>query len=851
MKTAIDPEAWRERLGAARTRLEAGLREGRGGAELLKGFSREIEGVVVELVQRASQSSGASLRNTALVAVGGLGREELGPHSDVDLVAVPDRGADPETTRFDDFVRALVHPLWDLGIRANVTVHSPESWLSRAGSDLPLCTALLDARVLAGDPVVLERLRHEAWERFFAERRLAFLERLAEEVSERHARYGGTVYMVEPDLKFGPGGVRDAAVVRWCLLATHESGDLVELTERGVLRQGICELLLQARDVLFRFRAALQLAAGRGQDRLVFQYQESLPPYLGLLPLDAEVDDARLVRTIESAMQDYYRAARDILRYGRRICERCRPASTPDAAMPRRIDERFGVVDGRLVHDGSTSFRETPVLALEALLLAATKGLRLSGETFDAMAEAATSPAAGGLRDEPEAQRRFLELLCEPEDVGMPSALELCSELRLLEQIVPEWGPIRGRMQHDPYHVYTVDQHTLSAVAMLKRLARGEYNKDYPLATALHLEIDDPRVLYLATLVHDAGKAEDGDQCETGAVIAHRVATRAGFAEEEVERCALLVREHLTMPLLSQKRDLSDPLLIADFAGRVSDRATLKELYLLSLVDMASVRPGNLTSWKLTLLDELYLQACAHLRRGTMKSRRRLRRGREPLDLPERYYSLYHFDLRRHHAELIESLVEEGRGALVEVASGSGALRLTLVARDRPGLLAQTAAILDDYGLEVMAADVFSAPGPPPVAVDVFRVLSKEGPEQGLDPATLTEIEQALQVGMDREALASPPAPRRRPAWRRHPKVPTRVEFDVDPSGTRTIVEVQTEADSGVLRRITLAFAAEGIEIEVARCNTEADRVFNVFYVPLLDDAGRESLEERLSRYLD
>jgi [protein-PII] uridylyltransferase len=784
-----------------------------------------------------------------LTAVGGLGRRELAPHSDIDLVvvsaSVPPEG-DPQ---FDAFVRELVHPLWDAGMRAGVMVHDPGTWLAEAADDLTLCTSLLDVRCLGGEAAIVEGLRRDAFEHLFGDRRRAFLLRLEQDIAERHTRYGGTVFLVEPDLKYGPGGLRDLAALQWSLMATHQTMDFAELTRRGVLRPRMASLLTSSRDVLLRLRVALQLAAKRSQDRLVFQYQELLPPLVGSLD-EGPHDDAVLVEAIEIAMQEYYRAARDLLRYGARVRERCRPRLEGDASSVRRIDERFAVIDGRLRLEGADALRDTPVLALEALALARDQGLELSGETFDAIAEASATPAAEGLSREPEAQRQLFDLLCEPNDLGTPSSLELAVELGLLERVVPEFAPIRGRMQHDPYHVYTVDQHTLGAIAMLKRLARGEHNKDFPLATAVHLEIDDPRVLYLATLCHDMGKALPGDQCDVGAVVARTVAQRCGLPPVEAERCAKLVGEHLSMPLLSQKRDLSDPLLIAEFADTIGDRGTLKELYLLSLVDMAQVRPGNLTSWKLTLLDELYLQTCAHLQRGTVGARLPPRRRGELDGMPGRYYSLYHLDMRRHHARLVERLATEDRQAMLEVASGSGALRLTLVARDRPGLLAQATAIVDDHGLEILAADVFSAPGSTPVALDVFRVAAKDGPEHGVDVATVTAMEQALQRGLDRQFLQTPLPPRRGRRWHR-PPVPTRIAFDRDPAGERSIVEVETEAGSDVLRRITLAFAAEGVSILLARCNTEAERAANVFYVPTLDDVQQRQLSGRLRRYLE
>ncbi|MCA9709335.1 MAG: HD domain-containing protein, partial [Myxococcales bacterium] len=514
----------------------------------------------------------------------------------------------------------------------------------------------------------------------------------------------------------------------------------------------------------------------------------------------------------------------------------------------RRLDERFAVYDGTLVATEPDLFVESPVLCLEALALARDHDVQISGPIFDSIAEAAGTEAAQRLCDEPEAQRRLLAMLVEPEDVGRPSALALCNELRLLERVIPEWGPIRGRMQHDSYHVYTVDQHTLNAVAMLKRIARGEHNKDYPLATALHLSLDDPTVLYLATLVHDAGKGQEGDQCETGAIVARRVAERAGLAAPEADRCARLVGEHLTMPLLSQKRDLSDPLLIAEVGDRIADRRTLTELYLLSLVDMACVRPGNLSSWKLTLLDELYLLTLGYLRRGNRVVAARVAQPDEPEGMPDRYYALYERDLRKEHFALAERLRTEQRRVLLDLRAGAGSLRLTLVALDRPGLLAHAAAVFDEHDVEVLAADVFTQPTEPAVAIDIFRVAPRDVSAVGIDPATVAAMEQALE--QPRQPDPRPPTPRPRRPWEGGLRVPTVIGFERDPAGERTIVDVQTAEAPGVLRRITRAFHEEGHEILLARCDTEAERASDVFYVAPLSEAAQERLRQRLERYL-
>jgi [protein-PII] uridylyltransferase len=780
----------------------------------------------------------------SLLAIGALGRSELGPHSDLDLVLLCDAPPSENDPAFEEWMQSLVHPLWDMGFRLRTTVHDPESWIAAAEEDLTLCSALLDVRHLAGDAELERKLTIGAHARLFGERRETFIHRLRDEVDDRHPRYGDTVYRVEPDLKYGPGGLRDLAVTGWCVAATHGHRDLEALARESLVGPRVANMLIHARDVLLRLRAALQLAAKRPQDRLVFQYQELIPSLLGTSFAQPR-EDADLVQVIEAFMQDYYRAATTVLRYGRRVCARCLPPSERPEE-DRRIDERFHIVGNVLCHYESDPFRETPVLALAALMLARNHRVRLSGQTFDCIAEAVAAPAASRLAEEPEAQRRFMDLLVDPSDGDSPSVLELCNELGLLERVLPEFGPSRGRMQHDTYHVYTVDQHTLNAVGFLKSIARGEHRKDFPLATALHLELDDPKVLYLATLVHDLGKGWGGDQCEKGAEVARAVAGRAGFDEAETDRCQRLVREHLKMPLFSQKRDLGDPLLIESLASTVGDRETLRELYLLSLADMAQVRPGNLTSWKRALLDELYLMTVAHLCGDERRARPPRAREGEPQGLPERYYALFDVDMRRHHATLVERLTDDRRAALLDLVRGPGALRLTLVARDRPGLLAQMTALLDEREMMVIAADVFTVPGESKVALDVFR-LQPRG-DSKLDVAGLTEMEHALSEGFDPKAPPPPPLPR--PRWTAQRRIATRVSFDSDPAGYRTIVEVETLDRPGVLRRITLAFAALGVEILLARCLTEAHRVSDVFYVSALDDSERDGLARRLAEYL-
>jgi [protein-PII] uridylyltransferase len=859
-----------EGLAQARDELRRALPEQEKGGELLCSYSERILELITPTTAQATLAAGRRFGRLAVVATGGLARRETCPFSDVDLIVLMDgaaEGASEGDEAFASWIRELTHPLWDAGLRVRSTVHTRESWLAGAVDDLSLCTALLDMRFIAGDEDRVDELAAEAHQRFFGDQRAMFLQRLSDDATARQVRYGTTVYRVEPDLKFGPGGTRDLATVEWALLARHAQPEpwdpsrVVSAFRSVGAPKRVADMLAHGREVILRLRAALHLVAGRTQDRLNFQYQEGMPLLLGLLDADqrdalaaGKLPDEQLVAAIETSMQTFYRAAREVLRYGRRVFGRCQPPRAI-AMLDHRIDERFHAVDGRLYHYGKEPFVDKPVLGLEALTIARDRQLDISGETVDAIVDATAAIPEGDARlaDDPEAQQRFLDLLVDPTDAGSPTPLGRVFEVGLIERLVPEFAASRGRMQHEGFHVYTVDQHSLYAVEFLKAIARGEHRRDYPMATAIHLAIDDPRPLYLSTLLHDSGKPF-GDQCEEGAKIAALAARRAGLGEANVVRCAFLVEHHQTMPILSQKRDLTDPLLIREFTETVRDRKSLDELYLVGLADMANVSPDYLTSWKLTLLDELYLRTAAEFATaGRRANTARRPRVDEPEGLPERYYSLFDQALRRQHRQLIDQLRNSGELVVLDVAEGAGALRITVVTHDRRGLLASLTGAFADFGLEVVAADVFSAPFAPRIVLDVFRVVHKihEGestrPGRGAEWVALLEDHLRERIAGTpvgdalREPLPPMPGPTRKSKRR---KSPTKVRFSEDPAGHRTIVDVETLENAGVVARITRSFSALGHDIEIARINTELRRVEAVVYVSKLDEPQRDELEQ-------
>lgn len=850
-----------ERVSTARSLLEGGLRAGTPGRQLAKAYSDALVEIVSDCSGDALDEASQSLGPISLVAVGGLGRSMHFPHADLDLVLLFDREVKDDDPALGKLMRAVTHPLWDAGLQVNPPVRQVEGWLDDAVEDLPACTSLLDVRVVCGSMEPVTRLREEAQRRFFGERRGQFLARINEEVRRRHSRYGATVYKVEPDLKHGPGGLRDWCAMHWGLEATYGDHRLEELAAQGIVGERALALLNSAIETLVSLRIALQLAVKRSQDRLVFRYQEALPDLLGMLDESDEApSDAELVECIETFMQGYYTAANDIARHGVRVFARCLPPRE-GVQVDIAIDERFFVRDGRLMHRGSGVFDGRPMLSLLAVSLAQDYQVRLGAATADAIVEALATPAADKLVADPEAQRRFLNLLIDSRDADGRTALETAFELGVIEKLVPEFAASRGRMQHDSFHVYTVDQHSLYAVEFLKSLARGDHRKDYPLAATLVLSLDDLRPLCLATLLHDVGKPF-GDQCIEGARIMALAGERAGLPDDCIKRCQLLVAEHLTMPLLSQKRDLSDPLLIAEFAEKVVDIRTLTELYLLSLADMVTVSPGFLTGWKRTLLDELFLATQLRLRSGRPAPPRR-ERPDEPQGLPERYYALFDVELRRTHLGLLRRFRARVDESLVlDISAGAAHLRVTVVSADRSGLLADIAAGLHELGLDVAAADIFSVPGSPALALDVFRVSTQEGHVGGAEflEQALNGLRSSIEAGQAGRPSpwsdpSSDPGASFRPAESKSRRGlgrrrATKVRFEEDASGSRTLVEIETVERPGALARITAAFATCGIDIQVARLTTEGHRVHDIFYVARLEASTRENLETTLIQFL-
>jgi [protein-PII] uridylyltransferase len=761
----------------------AGPGNGRRACALLAGAYDEI---VLALWQAALAEQGKAGAELALAATGGWGRQELCPFSDIDFVLLAPAMAVDTARRVAD---RLLYPLWDAGIRVGHAVRTPRDAAHLAAGDLSTATALLDLRHVAGEQALTAELARTARQVIAPGGNAnAFVTRLAAERQRRQDKFGDSLYLLEPNLKHGIGALRDIDTALWAANARWSARTPAELVPTGQLTSRQARLLDEARDFLLMLRTRLQLQAGRPTDQLTFEIQEAVAP---LLHPDARLPEGDIrpavAPAVEALMQRYYLHARDVERLAERILDIAR---VPARSKPRirSVDGSFLLFNGKLALKDPNILRERPSEMVRLFRVALDLDVPVYGHTKELIAEHLHGDELL-LAGDATAARHFLDALVDPRDHGQPSLLEQMHQIGILNAVMPEFAPCTCRVQHDLYHVYTVDQHQLLAVAMLKRLARGELAEVHPTATAVIREVAHPVALYLGTLLHDVGKPLGKGHADKGARLTHAIGERLGMAARDVATAEFLVRQHLTMAHLSQRRDLADPEVIERFAERVGDEQRLIQLYLCTLCDTAMTAPGNLTAWKEQLLEELLLRGRGALRgqaeaesqamtEQAAATRERVRdlllrpeqgpamAGTEELPAPpapaQRPAGAIDASLAGIDARLFSSLAPrqimrlvklawlyQDRATPAEIAVScyplKGHSELAVVSGDRHGVLAVIAAALAASRIDVLGAVIgagrFPAPGAPageapaatadaPVqtlALDVFYVRDSAG----------------------------------------------------------------------------------------------------------------------------
>jgi [protein-PII] uridylyltransferase len=836
--------------GEVETMIRSGGREG--GLPAGRFYAKAFDGLLGSLfcAVQAAMTRQNHWQNVSLAAVGSYGRGAVAFSSDLDVRLLCAERAE----RARPIAEALLYPLWDIGLSVGHQVVTGDEMVELARDDLPTATTLLDWRTLAGEIPATRRMLDRAFEGVFGAGAIRdFLERLDRRAAARHERYGGSVYLLEPDVKNGPGGLRDLDVAHWAVRARWRVAELGDLVRIGVLVPREWQQIDLANAFLWRVRNLLHVYSGRRTDRLSFDRQEQLAVDLGY---------GSGGPAVERFMSDYYRHARVLAQAREMVLGRALP---PPTRRPRAVSIGGGLklINGAvsLAHPGA--LETEPALALRLYDEAVRRELPVYGFARDAVARAASLPSfCERLRASEEAARLFMRLGTV---VGITrfkngSVLGELHDVGLLTAMVPEFAPVVGRVHHDVYHVYTVDVHSVAAVDRLRALARGELAAEHPLASRLAAEISRPRVLFFATLLHDVGKDIGGkNHSERGQKLAAEILERLHVPPSDAREVEHLVLKHLRMYHVATRRDIDDARTIEEFSRDVHGREGLRELYLLTVSDLSTTSPTAMTSWKARMLDELYVATDRYLGDGggSRKSAlgdlvRRVRQlwgkgDRAFFDhflsaMPERYLYANEAEEVVRHARFAQASDAQSAGVRV-LGSDEPYVELGFIADDRPGLLACITATLAAARLAVVGAQIYSwrdASGRVR-ALDMFWVRGGSDAEavRALVPRIERDLARVLSGGVEPTALVEAHhRPSARWSERPTPEVTTKVSFDDRAASDYTVLEVTTRDRPGLLFWLANTLQQAGLSIALAKINTEGLRVADVFYV--CDREGRK-----------
>jgi [protein-PII] uridylyltransferase len=765
----------------------------------------------------------------ALVAVGGYGRAELYPKSDIDLlILLPQQPDEPLQQRLQE----LVGKLWDIGLEVGHSVRTVGDCMSES-SDVTVQTNLLEARYITGNRSLFLEMR-ETLEAHLS-RRAFYLAKLKEQ-EQRHARFVTTDYNLEPNLKESPGGLRDLQTVLWISRACGFGHTWKALAETGLITGTEARQTARHERLLQDLRIRLHFLSGRHDDRIVFEYQTALAEQLGIKPSAQR-------RASEHLMQHYYRTKRAVLLLNDVLLQTMRARIFP-AAETYPINERFVARDDKLEARDEGLFEREPSAILESFLLI-EQHPRLTGfsaQTLRALWRARKS-IGSAFRKDPGNRALFMEIFRAPQ--GLTHALRRMNQQDILGRYLPPFGRIVGQMQHDLFHVYTVDEHILMVIRNLRRSTLPEYEHEFPLSSKVIRDFARPEVLYIAGLFHDIAKGRGGDHATLGCVDAARFCKQHGLMREDTDLIVWLVKNHLTMSATAQKQDLSDQDVIANFASLMKNERYLSALYLFTVADIRGTSAKVWNAWKAQLLEDLYNATKRFMVSGKVADQvgEVRRRAAETLRLyaihPDVYELLWaQFDadyFLRHepheiawHTRMLAHRVNSDEPVVKTRLSRIGeGLQVLVYTRDKPYLFARICSFFARMSYNIMEAKVHTTQHG--YALDSFMVMDANN-DKTVYRDVMNYIEYELaQLLIDDAPLAAPNVGRVSRQLKHFPIEP-QVHIAKDEKGRHTLSIVAGDRP-GLLARIAYLLAKHNIELSSAKINTLGARAEDTFWI--------------------
>ncbi len=874
------PEALRPAvLALLKDTLEHGRQEirqrftaGAGGRDTAQNLAFLADQIIRALYDHAARdlyplgnpSSGERL---ALVAVGGYGRGELAPFSDIDLLFLLPYKMTPRT---EQVVESILYYLWDLGFKVGHATRSVDDCLRQARADHTIRTNLLEARYVWGDQALYSELRQRYRAEAQASTNAKFVEAKLAERDERHARHGGSRYSLEPNIKEGKGGLRDLHTLFWIAKYVFNVDAVEQLVDQEVFTREEARRFAKAESFLWTLRCHLHWIAGRPEERLTFDLQKEIAPHMGYTAHAG-------TEAVERFMKHYFLVAKDVGDLTRIFCAQleaqyARRARFKLPALERRRKiEGFHLQGSRVTVAGPEDFKARPIDMLRIFHVAQKNDLDIHPDALRWITQNRRLVNAE-LRADPEANRLFLEMLTSPK--GPETTLRRLSEAGVFGRFVPDFGRVVSQMQFNMYHHYTVDEHTIFALGILWKIEQGQLATEAPIATDVVHKVLSRRALYVAVLLHDMAKGRPRDHSELGAEMALKLCPRLGLSEEETESVSWLVLHHLDMSDTAFKRDLDAAETIRVFADKVQSLERLRLLLVLTVADIRAVGPGTWTPWKAALLRDLYWRTEEVLSGGLVTEGRetRVKAAQQALRalLPgwsetefkahvargyPSYWLSHEAETHARHAGLVREAEANGQSLTIDSRSDRyrGVTEITLYTPDHPGLFSRIAGALAVAGAEIEGAKIFTLANG--MALDSFYVRDRQQGGAFERPDRLAKLASLVERTLRGNFKPWVELKERRPAIPSRLAVFTvapRVLIDNNASRGDTVIEVNARDRPGLLHDITFVLTKQGLIIHNALVTTFGERAVDTFYVQgvlgskITDKAKLERIRKRL-----
>lgn len=850
---------WRKLLDGIREAHFQAFREGTSATELIERYTASIDQMLI----RAWQNILPPDAPAALLAVGGYGRGELLPRSDIDLLILYEPG---QLEAIESNLGAFITFAWDMGLEVGHSVRSPQECREEAAADVTVVTNLMESRLLSGRADLARDMQaaigpDQIWpdDAFFKAKR--------EEQIQRYRHYDDTAYKLEPNVKEGPGGLRDIQIIGWVTQRHYGTAGLEELHDRGLLKPNELNHLISGRAFLWQVRFALHMLTGRAEDRLLFDQQLRIAELFGYT-------DKTHNLAVEQFMQLYYRTIKGLSVLNDIFLQLMEEEIfyRQQHTAPLVLDEQFALRHGFIELRQPDLFIKRPLALLEIFRTwAQNEHLKIKGISADTLREMRRDRnLIEDVRDSLEARELFMQMLRM--ERGVLHSLRRMNRYGILGRYIPGFGRVIGRMQYDLFHTLTVDEHTLFVVRNIRRLAVPEFRHEFPQLSELHDQLPKPEILYIAGLFHDIAKGRGGDHSELGADDVRQFCAEHGLSSQDSDTAAWLVRQHLLMSMTAQRKDVSDPDVVNEFSRAVGSLDRLNYLYLLTVCDIRATNPKLWNGFREGLLRSLYSSTRRVLESGDPMGTAQLvsetrqaalvqclefglaeERVRDiwlRLDDVDEYFLRHSPDEIAWHTQVIANATPEAISVLVKRFENR-ATACFIYMHDAPRLFAIACSCLSQLGLNILDARINSTTDG--YTLDTFVVEESDG-QDVTDSERRREIGQALRSALAQSEI--PPVNRRIAQVRKHFRTPFQLYFTPDAQKSHTVMELVTDDRPGLLAAVGGVLAELGVNLKAAKIATIGERAEDVFFITdtqgrLIDDPSLlHNLRERVAEKL-